>query len=655
MAKKPYNILKNVDPKTRPQDDLWGYVNNIWAKKNPMPASYAMWRSFDILQSENSERLRVILQTLRKRPGRDPIRKKLADYYRSGMDERKLQREGYEPLLAIMRKLDTMRTPEDLIRMIAHLQIHGFDVLWGMLVGADDKNSSRNIFHIGQSGLGLPDRDYYLASDARHKKIRAAYAKHIAHLLSRTGLPIREAQKAADQVMRVETALARASWTRVELRDIPAQYNKLTLGKLSSLAPRISWKEYFKAIDVPLTHLRKLIVWHPSFLQGVDTLMRTMDMEGWRAYLRWHVVAESAGYLSESLAREHFRFVGTVLTGQKKMKPRWKRVASEVNAMMGEGLGKIYVEKHFPPLAKRKMDELVDNLIVAYRERIQRLPWMNTATRRKALAKLKAMGRQIGYPKKWEQYKTLKTGSSFIENHWAAERFRFHTMMRKLGKRVDRNEWDIPPSTVNAFYSINFNQIIFPAGILQPPFFDLHGSDAMNYGAIGAIIGHELTHGFDDRGSLFDAQGNLRKWWQPADRKRFEAKAARLVKQFDACTVIDDIHCNGKLTLSENIADLGGLAIAYDALQKARQKNPKGFARTQGLTAEQQFFIAYAHTESIIIRPEQLRMLAIVDEHSYSPLRVNITVSDMHEFYEAFDVRPGDTLYRKPKDRVEIW
>lgn len=650
---KKYDFLEKVDNSVSPGDDFFAYVNNNWIKKNPIPREHSTWAIFHVLHNDIQYNLRELLNSLLEKKHNDPNLKKLRDFYVSGMNETKLNKEAGKPISDECATILAIKDKKDLVRMIARLHMIGVDVLWADLVEPDDKDSTRYIFRLLQSGITLPDREYYLQSDDRSKSIRK---KYLAFVCSLSKLYKKEISKQdAVHILNIETKLAQASMTRTETRDANLQYNKMDLRGLELLTPHIPWNVYFKSIGVKDDKLKHLLVNQPKFIQTIDHMFQHLSLDHWKLYLLWHFMLASAPYLSESIAKERFKFVGTVLSGAKKMRPRWKRVIAEIDSAMGEALGKLYVEKFFPQEAKRRMDTMIDDIFSAYRDRIQALDWMGPATKKKALHKLARINRKIGYPKKWKTYESLDiVSTSFIENHWRGYEFAFRKMLRKLGKPIDREEWHMSPPTVNAYYWPNLNEIVFPAGILQPPSFDMNATDAMNYGGIGAVIGHELTHGFDDEGSKFDGLGNLKEWWTKEDRSRFNKKTKKLIHQYDACEVLPGMHCNGALTLGENIADLGGVTIAYDALQKRIRKYGGG-ENVRGFTPEQQFFIAWAREWAGSLREEQARQYLLIDPHSPYKLRVNMVVNNLDAFYEAFNVKPTDKLYRSPNKRIKIW
>ena len=652
---KKFDFLKNTDKTISPGDDFFAYVNNSWIKKNPIPSDQSSWAIYHVVRDETQANLKGILDSLGSVITTDSALVKLRDFYRTGMDEKKLNISGTKHVMNLLSKIDGIGDFRGMTKVVAELHIAGIDVVWSNLVEPDDKDSSRYILRLLQSGLGMPDREYYIATDDRSKDVRNKYISHISKLSALFGESCRLGINEAKEIVNIETRLALSSMSRVEQRDAHAMYNKVSLAKLESLAPNIVWREYFNILGVKEKNLAELLVNQPKFMKEINHLWATVSLDLWKKYLKWHVMSESAGYLGEDFVQERWKFTGKVLSGAKKIKPRWKRVISIVDVYMGDALGKLYVDKFFPPEAKRRMLVMVQDIFEAYRKRISNLEWMTSQTKKKALDKLNLINSKIGYPAKWEKYKKLKIdNNSYILNCWRAHEFALKKMLGKLGKPIDRKEWHMTAPTFNAYYWPNLNEIVFPAGILQPPSFDLEATDAMNYGAIGAVIGHELTHGFDDEGCKFDGHGNLKEWWNKEDKKSFDLKAKKLIKQYDQYEVIPGVYCNGSLTLGENIADIGGVAIAFDALQNRLEKTGKREI-INGFTPEQQFFIANARDWAGGVRPEQERQNIITDPHSPFKLRVNAVLSNVDEFYKAFDLKPSSRLYRKPSDRTMIW
>lgn len=655
MSTKKHTIpnLKEVDTSVRPQDDFYAYAVGKWLAKNPVPKTESRWGSFHILRENSKDQLHAIALDVAKnaRAKKGSPEQLVRDFWVSGMDETAREKLGSAPLIPIFKKIDALRNEKDIVPFIAEAHKMGIDALWGAYVGPDDKRSDRNIFHLYQSGISLPDRDYYVKTDADSIRIREAYLKHGTKMFELVGLSKKEAAMAMQIVLQIETSLAEASMTGVERRDVEKQYNKRTVKKLVSEAP-LDWATYLKRLGAG--SVRELIVTQPLFMKRASELLQTISLEEWKIYLKWQAIDEFAPFLSKPFLTEHFNFYGKTLSGTKEIQPLWKRTIAVIDASVGDALGKLYVAKHFNADAERKINALVDNLFDTYAARIKTLDWMSAPTKKKALAKLWQINRKLGHTKKWKTYAGLDIKpNDFIGNLSRSHTLALKRMLAKIGKAPDRTEWHMTPPTVNAYYWPNMNEIAFPAGIMQPPFFDPAAPDAINYGAIGSVIGHELTHGFDDQGCQFDGKGNFKNWWTKDDAAKFAKKTKVLVKQYDDFVAVEDMHVNGKLTLGENIADLGGVVIAFEAMQRALKG--RKIELVNGFTPEQLFFIGYSFTEATNTRPEALKRQVITDPHSPSPFRVNGPLAHSEEFYKAFDVKSGDKLFRKPSDRVKIW
>ncbi|MDP3934904.1 MAG: M13 family metallopeptidase [Candidatus Giovannonibacteria bacterium] len=645
--------ISNIDKSVRPADDFYQYANGNWLRKNPIPPDESRWGSFNLLRKKSVEALRAILkETVKQKALTGSDLQKVRDFYLSGMNTKKLSKYGAEPLSKFFKMIDQASNRGDIVSLAAYFHRIGVPVLWSVSADQDMKDRKITALYLEQGGLGLPDRDYYLKTDKKSKEIRKQYIAYIKKMHALTHREKTGAKKAVNAIMRIETRLAKASMTRVERRDYEKQYNKMPVSKLARMAPSIGWKKYFKSVGV--ANPRYLIVMQPLYIKEADEMLKTISLLDWKHYLKWKVSDAFANYLSDGPANLSFWFYGKVLSGITKMKPRWRRVAEEIDSGLGEALGQLYVKKYFREGAKRRINELVDNLIAAYEKRIMSLDWMGDSTKKKALEKLKAFSRKLGYPDKWRNYGNLKISrDSYLENHINAYKFEFLREMKKIGKRPDKKEWHMTPPTVNAYNNFLFNEIVFPAGIMQPPFFDPKADDAVNYGAIGSVIGHELTHGFDDQGSKFNKNGEMKNWWNKKDQKMFEKKAKGLVKQFNKYEALPWVFINGKLTLGENIADLGGLVIAYWAYQKALAGQKKKIIG--GFTPEQRFFLGAAQAEQGHAKAKETRRLINIDPHSPSKSRVNIPLSNMDEFYGAFDAKKGDRMFIPKKDRVAIW
>jgi putative endopeptidase len=645
---------KNIDPSVSPAQDFFDYAVGSWIKNNPIPDEYTRWGSFEILAEENNKVLKDILETAAndKSASKGSNIQKIGDYYFSGMDTVQIEKDGYKPILPILNAIDKIKTQDDLFRELADIHIRITRPLFVFYVGADDRNSSINIASISQGGLGLPDRDYYLNQDKRSIEIRAKYVEFMANMFKLIGESDADAQKDAAKVMEIETKLAEVSLTRVERRDPVKNYNKMSLDSLMSIAPAIDWKFYFKSLDISAPS--DINVNQPKFITGVSKLLNEMPLNDLKPYLRWHVIRGSAAYLSSAFVNESFNFGGRFLQGAKAMQPRWKRVMQATNGALGEILGQIYVDKTFPPEAKQRAKNIVFTLIASLKDRIKNLDWMSEDTKKEALIKLEATTIKIGYPDKWKDYSKVDISSeSFFQNDMNASEFEVRDNLSKIGKPVDRTEWGMLPQTVNAYYNPNMNEIVFPAAILQPPFFNVNADDAINYGGMGVVIGHEITHGFDDQGRQFDAKGNIKDWWTEADAKKFGERGQAIVNQFNNIIAVDSIHINGELTEGENIADLGGLKISLNAL-KSTEEFKKG-EKIDGFTPTQRFFLSFAQVWENSIRDEALKLRIKTDPHSPGKWRVNAPLSNLPEFWEAFGVKPGDPM-RMPDDKiVRIW
>ena len=655
MAKTSWGFdVRELATDVRPQDDFYAYVNKKWMEKNPIPKSEARWGSFTILRYETDQKLKKILEELDAREDCAPksAEQMVRDMYRSGMDMQHRNAAGHTPLAPFLDRIAGMKTSDELWSVIAMLHRSGIEAPWGAGIDQDARNSERYMLHLVQDGLGMPDRDYYLKDDAESVRVRTAYHNYVERLFILMRYTSQAAKDARDVVLAFETQLAKASMRKEDCRDPEKTYHKFTRAKLTKLAPAINWGAYLTQTDADT--VKEFIVMQPDFIAAVSRMSTTVSLEDWKTYLSWHVVNEFSGALSDRFVRTSFSFYGTTLAGVTQLKPLWRRVLTAVNGTLGEAIGQVYVKRHFSPAAKKVMNRIVDDLFTAYEARIRSLDWMTPATKKKALLKLKALNRKIGYPEKWKSYRGLTIRpDDFVGNLIRANEYEHRRAMKKLQGPIDRGEWFMYPQTVNAYFAPNLNDIVFPAAILQPPYFDVAADDAINYGSIGAVIGHEITHGFDDEGSKFDAKGNLKSWWSAEDKRRFEAKSKKVEKQFNKYTVADGVPVNGKLTLGENIADLGGLSIAYDAYQLQLART--GRTDIDGLTPEQRFFISFAIFERENARPEFTKMQVLTDPHSPGVFRINGPVSNFTPFYEAYGVTKADGLYRSVKDREIVW
>jgi putative endopeptidase len=648
----------SMDPSVRPADDFFLYANGGWIKRTEIPPEYSRWGSFNELIERNNDALHDIAEKAENThvdPKLAPEVQKVGDYYASGMDEKTIEAMRTKPLEEEFKNIDAVKDRNDLLKEIARLHIMGVNVLFNFGSGQDAKDSAREIAQAVQGGLGLPDRDYYTKTDEASKKLRDQYVDHVTKMLTLLGEPAATAADDAKKILALETKLAEASRTRVQLRDPQKNYNKMPLRQLQDLTPDWNWSDYFKDLDTLAP--ADVNVHQPEFFKTADDIFKSTSMDNWKAYLRWHLINSTAAELSNDFVNENFNFNDRILRGTEQIKPRWKRVVASTDGAVGEALGKLYVAFYFPPEAKARALELVSNLKEALADRIKTLDWMDEPTKKEAVKKLAAMGVKIGYPDKWLDYSLLRIDRGpFVLNAIRAEKFEAARDLNKIGKPVDPTEWGMTPPTVNAYYNPNMNEIVFPAGILQPPFFYANADDAVNYGGIGEVIGHEMTHGFDDQGRQFDAVGNLRDWWSPQSAAKFKERAQAIINQFNEYEPLPGLHVNGELTQGENIADLGGVKLAYAALQKALDKNPQARAqKIDGFTPEQRFFLSFATIWKSKQRDEDLKLRLNTDPHSPARYRVDGPLSNLSEFQKAFNVPDGSPMVRAADKRVNIW
>ena len=637
----------------RPQDDMYRAVNGEWLATHAIPADRSEWGAFYQLRDDTIKQLASVIEDAGQGGAkRTANQKKIADLYASFMDEQRLQSLGTKPVAAQLSAVDSMRSKGAIPILIAQFDQVGITTPYAVYIGQDARDPTHYIPTLYQGGLGLPDRDYYLRDDdARLKDTRTRYVAHVARLLALAGVP--QADAASRQVLELETRLARAQWTRVENRDPVKTYNKVPLTRLGALTPHYAWHSWLSQARIR-GKTRAVIVAQPSYLAGFAKTVDAMPLSAWKAYFKYHVISAYAPYLSKPFVDEDFAFNGGVLSGTPTNLPRWKRGVGVVESSIGEGLGKLYVAKYFPPAYKARMDALVQNILAAYKQSIAGLDWMGPETRKQAQIKLAKFEPKIGYPSKWRDYSALAIRrDDLVGNVMRARRFEYQRNNAKLGHSIDRTEWGMTPQTVNAYYNGLRNEIVFPAAILQPPFFDPKADDATNYGAIGAVIGHEISHGFDDRGSQFDGDGNLRNWWTPEDRQRFNAKTRALIAQYDAFEPIPGYHVNGALTLGENIADNSGVAIAYKAYHLSLHGKPAPVI--DGTSGDARFYGGFATVWRSKVREPREIVLIKTDPHSPGEFRANGTLRNQTPFYSAYDVQPGDGMYLTPDKRVTIW
>ncbi|MHA4868860.1 M13 family metallopeptidase [Duganella sp. PWIR1] len=645
--------IPNMDTSVRPQDDFFTYLNGNWLKTTEIPGDKSSWGTFAKLRDDTLPQLRGLIEKAeaeKAKTGTEP--QKIADLYASFMNEDKLNELGIRPVTGELNRIRALKDKKGLPILFAHLAQIGVATPYGVSVRQDARESTRYAVYLGQSGLGLPDRDYYLKKDdAKMAGALAKYELHIGKILTLSG--DRNAYANAKKIVALETALAEVQWTKVENRDPVKRYNKMPIKQLAELAPGFDWGHALAATGVA-NKTDYVIVNQPSYLTGFTAVLEKTDLATWKSYLEWQLLRQASPYLSKDFADANFDFYSTVLTGVAVKPPRWKSAVGLVEASLGEALGKLYVAEYFPPERKARMDELVKNVLAAFKVSIDNLDWMSPATKVEAQAKLAKFRPKIGYPSKWRDYSTLAiVKNDLLGNVLRAEYYKHQRMVAKLGKPIDREEWNMTPQTINAYYNSTMNEIVFPAAILQPPFFDARADDAVNYGAIGSVIGHEIGHGFDDGGSQSDGDGNLRDWWTKEDRANFKAKADALVKQYNSYSPLPGYTVNGALTLGENIGDNSGSAIAYKAYKIAMAG--KTAPVIDGFTGDQRFFMGFGQIWRVKMREEQQLVQIKTDPHSPGRFRTNGPVVNQPGFYEAFDVKPGDKLYVAPEQRVIIW
>ena len=646
---QPALDVNSMDRSVDPCTDFCAYSCGGWVKNNPIPPDQSSWDTYSKMQDENTARLRGILEAASKAdPGRNAVTQKIGDYYASCTDEQAIEAKGAEPLKPMLDRISKLGSKQELADVASSMPTA--NVLFRLESIQDFRDASQVVANADQGGLGLPDRDYYTKEDAKSQELRKQYVEHVQKMLQLLGDAPDVAAKEAQTVMHIETTLAKGSQTRVERRDPKNLDHKMASSELEKITPDFGWPVYFSKVGLPRPE--SLNVSSPAFFKTLNEELNNESLDDWKAYLRWHLVHANAPQLSSAFVNENFAFYEKTLRGQEQLKPRWKRCTEDIDDYLGEALGQAYVEKYFSPQAKQEAVKIVKQIQGAMEQDIKSLPWMSAATKEQALAKLHGMADKIGYPDKWRDYSKLEiVRGDNLGNFQRARQFEFNRQLAKIGKPVDRGEWDMSPPTVNAYYNPQMNDINFPAGVLQPPAFDLNSDAAPNYGDTGGTVGHELTHGFDDEGRQFDAQGNLRDWWTPEDGKEFEKRAACISNQYSNYTIIDDIKINGKLTLGEDVADLGGLLLAYMAW-KRDTKNQK-LEPIEGLTPEQRFFVGYGQSWCGKVRDESKRLRATIDPHSPEKYRTNGVVSNMPEFQEAFHCKAGSPMVNQ--NRCRVW
>lgn len=644
----------NMDQNVKPGNNFYEFSNGGWIKANPVPPEFSIYGAFTVIYEQNEKQLKSLVDEVsaNQNAASGSVDQKIRDMYNSGMDTARIEELGINALQDYLEAIEALQTKKDVQQYVGTLQKVGIYPLFYFFSDADDKNSSWEIANFYQGGLGLPDVDYYINPDERSAGIRDAYVEHMTKMFVLGGADQDDAASAAENVMNIETRLAKVSKSRLERRDPNANYNKMTLAELKELSPDFDWDVYFT--EIGLSDPGDINVRQKEFIAGISPIMNDFTVDQWKDYLNWKLLDYSANYLSDDFVNQNFEFFGRTLSGNEELRDRWKRVLGTTSDGLGEAIGQIYVQKYFPPESKSRMLELVENLRLSFAERIKKLDWMTDSTKQLALDKLEAITVKVGYPDKWRDYSTLEiVPDNYMLNVLNANEFEFKRNIEKVGKPVDKTEWGMTPQTVNAYYNPSNNEIVFPAGILQPPFFNKDADDAVNYGAIGVVIGHEMTHGFDDQGRKYDKDGNLNDWWTEADAEKFSEKTVKLANQYDNYTMLDSLHVDGQLTMGENIADLGGLNIAYDALQMAY--NGQQPADLDGYTADQRFFLGYGQIWRQSIRDKELMRRLKEDVHSPGEARVNVPIFNLDVFLESFDISPEDQLFIPVEERAYIW
>ncbi|MBF1438439.1 MAG: M13 family metallopeptidase [Prevotella nanceiensis] len=649
--------LTNMDLTANPATDFYQYATGGWQKKNPLPAAYSRYGSFDQLQEDNNKRINGILSDLLKNTYPEgSIERKLSDFYKLAMDSTRRDKEGVAPVTPLLKKIEAVKSVPDFKKLQMQYAAFSFGVPFDASFNADERNASMNILYLYQGGLTLGQKEYYLDTDKATVDIREAYKKHLIKMFQLFGFNAAQAKAKGEAVLRFETALAKFSKSSTELRDVEANYNKMTLAQFKAKYPNLPVEALLNAEGVKSAYFQSLVVGQPTFFAGLNKLVTTWNLADRKAYMQWSVINSSTGYLSSAVEAEHFDFFGKTMRGKKENFPLWKRATSQVESVMGEALGRIYCERFFPASSKTRMEELVKNLQVALAERIKDQDWMTAKTKEAALDKLNSFYVKIGYPNKWKDMSglSIKPSESYYDNvmqcvlYWNNK-----TIEEKAGKPVDKDEWLMTPQTVNAYYNPTTNEICFPAGILQRPFFDPKADDAFNYGAIGVVIGHEMTHGFDDQGRHYDKNGNMRDWWTADDAKNFDARATEYANFFSNIKVLPDLNANGRFTLGENLADHGGLEVAFAAFENVNKKEKLPII--DGLTPEQRFFIAYSGVWAGNITEKEIRSRTKSDPHSLGQWRVNGALPHINAWYKAFGVKEGDALFLPESKRLKLW
>jgi len=646
------SVVSALDKTSDPCVDFYQFACGGWLKSNPIPADQSIWSRFGELAERNRQELRGILESAAKAQNRDENEQKIGDYYSSCMDEAAIEKKGVAVLKPAFDRINALRDKSTLPDLLAYLHGQGINALFGFGSGADFKNAKQVIGQADQGGLSLPDRDYYVKDDAKSAELRKQYVQHVANMFKLLGDAPEKAAAEANAVMNVETALAKGSGDRVERREPERIYHKMPVTEWQSLTPSFSFTKYLTGVGAPA--LDSLNVVEPNFFKALDAELKSVSVDDLKTYLRWHLMRSQTNSLPKAFQDENFNFYGKTLRGAKEMQARWKRCVAAADNDLGEALGRVFVEKYYPPEAKARTLKMVNELEAALHQDITELPWMSEVTKKQALVKLAAIQNKIGYPAKWRDYTALKIErGDALGNSLRANAFEVHRQLAKIGKPLDKQEWQMTPPTVNAYYDPTENDINFPAGILQPPFYYFKADDALNFGGMGAVIGHELTHGFDDQGALFDPEGNLKNWWTPEDEKAFKERTQCIVDEYDQFVAVDDVHVRGKLTLGENTADNGGLRIAYMALMKSLADSGKPQEKIDGFTPEQRLFIGWGQIWCQNQTDQTARLLALNNEHSPGKYRANGVVQNMPEFQKAWGCKTGQPMVRA--NACHVW
>lgn len=651
LTKSKFIETEYRDSSVKPEDNFYNFINGKWLKTAQIPPTETGIGSFLDLYNRTKEHLKTILENAAKSGAAEgTLEQKVGDFYASGMDSTTIEKRGFEPLKPFLKQVDEIKTSKDIMAFVASQQVLNKNILFSLGIGADEKNSSRNIEIYSQGGLGLPERDYYFKTDSATQAIVKAYKTYISKLFILTGIDSIQSVKNAEILFSLEKEMATSHKTQVQLRDPQSNYHKRSVADLDKSMTTFGWKNLIQKLG---NYTDSINIQQPSFFEKTNALLSKVPIDTWKIYLKSHTIQNSAVDLSSPFVKAQFNYE-KVLTGQEQLKPRWERIYQSTDGNLGEALGELYVKKYFTEESKKRMLDLVNNLQKAFSLRISHLDWMDEKTKTVAQQKLMAFIKKIGYPDHWRDYsKVLVQKDHYFENKVSAAKNEFQFQINKIGKKVDKTEWGMTPPTINAYYNPTFNEIVFPAGILQFPFFDVEADDAINYGGIGMVIGHEMTHGFDDQGSQYDKDGNLKTWWTQQDSLKFRAKVNKVIKLYNTFTILDTVHVNGSLTTGENIADLGGIAIAYDAFKMTKQGQDT--IRIDGLTPDQRFFVSFGQIWREKIKPETQRFLINVDPHSPALYRVNGPLENFPPFYSAFKVKPGNKMYRPDSARIKIW